>query len=167
MSTYTLEILASTPEIRSYYTQRANFSTDAGVDLYIPETTSILPYETKLVDLGVRCRMLNADGEEVSYILVPRSSIVKTPLLLHNSIGIIDVGYRNTIKAALRHCPSLNTVIRLQEDYVAECAYEIEKDTRLVQLVAPGFGKIRVILVNELPTSERGEGGFGSTGSTN
>jgi len=152
---YVLELVASSPTIRNLYTdKRANFATDAGFDLYCPVSWSIPPHSTLLIDLGVSGRMLHesdaSDAEEVSYMLVPRSSIIKTPLLLHNSIGIIDIGYRNTIKAAFR-----NTSNEM---------YTIEANTRLVQLIVPSLAPFHVKWVDELPTSERGEGGFGSTG---
>ena len=43
--------------------------------------------------------MLNND-KNIGYYLYPRSSISKTPLILANSVGIIDSGYRGNIKAA-------------------------------------------------------------------
>ena len=45
--------------------------------------------------------------------------------------------------------------------------YSVEKHTRLFQICSPTLGKVRVIIVgseNDLGTSSRGEGGFGSTG---
>ena len=41
--------------------------------------------------------MMNKDEKNVSYYLYPRSSIIKTPLRMSNSVGIIDAGYRGNI----------------------------------------------------------------------
>lgn len=87
------------------------------------------------------------------YCLYPRSSIIKTPFRLANSVGIIDSGYRGNIIAAL-DCHKAGAAIGQYE--------------RLVQICAPDLSPILVNIVDteeELgePT-ERGEGGFGSTG---
>ena len=69
--------------------------------------------------------------------------------MLANSVGIIDAGYRGEIKAAFRNFFGVHVV---------------EAETRLVQLCAPGLQPIKVTLVTELNATERGSGGFGSTG---
>ena len=84
------------------------------------------------------------------YLLMPRSSIAKTPLRLCNSIGLIDGGYRGEIMAAVDNVKS--------EDYT------VEPNQRLFQLVAMNGAPITFEIVDELSDSTRGEGGFGSTG---
>ena len=86
------------------------------------------------------------------YYSYPRSSISKTPLMLANSVGIIDSGYRGEIIGAFRNLSSSN--------------YTIEKHSRLLQICAPDLRPIHVELVDEpfFNTTERGSGGFGSTG---
>jgi dUTP pyrophosphatase len=88
------------------------------------------------------------------YYVYPRSSISKTPLMLANHVGIIDSGYRGNLMAAVRKLPS------------AQSEYVVEKHTRLFQICHPSLCPIFVVLVpeSELNSSERGEGGFGSTG---
>ena len=86
-----------------------------------------------------------------------RTYIVTNPrdadLILINSEGIIDRTYRGLIKAPVKN---LN---------VTE-PYEIKEGTRLFQIVAPDLGHIREIqIVESLPETVRGEGGFGSTGN--
>ena len=70
---------------------------DAGLDIIFPQTTTIKPGQTQLVPLGIKCW----SPEKKSYFMFPRSSIYKTPLLLANSVGIIDAGYTGEIKAPL------------------------------------------------------------------
>lgn len=170
--TYTLEIFPENEEVRSFYLERANHDDDAGVDLYVPKDTvfnglgNILhsitneyvnvnnhDRNTSMIDMKIKCRMVDENGDPVSYYLYARSSITKTPLLLANSVGIIDRGYRGSIMAAFRNLSS--------------SIYHVEKGTRLVQLCAPNLQPIKVKLVDSLASlgeTKRGEGGFGSTG---
>ena len=119
---------------------------DAGLDLYIISNQTIEPYESTLIHLGISCENL----ENKPYLLMPRSSIAKTPLRLCNSIGLIDGGYRGEIMAAVDNIKT--------EDYT------VEPNQRLFQLVAMNGAPITFEIVDELSNSTRGEGGFGSTG---
>ena len=154
----TLKLYTNNKTLRSLYEQRCNYENDAGVDLYIPETVTIDAFQTKCIDLEIKCKLEDENGTELGYFLYPRSSIIKTPLLLANSVGVVDIGYRNTVKAALRHIPyDVNN--KSSNEYI------IEQHTRLVQIVAPSMKPIKVQLVDEeFETSSRGLGGFGSTG---
>jgi len=80
--------------------------------------------------------------------LYPRSSIVKTPLRLADSVGVIDPGYRGNIMG----------VFDCYKDY------DIVSGSRLAQLCASSVFPIFVKPVNELSESNRGENGFGSSG---
>jgi dUTP pyrophosphatase len=153
---YTLEIFPDNEEVKAYYAKRVNLEGDAGVDLFVPQDTTIICKggEATLVDLKIKCRMLDPNGKAVSYYLYPRSSIAKTPLVLANSVGIIDSTYRGNIKAAF-HCINI------------KLNYEIMKGTRLVQICAPNLEPVVVKIVDNLDVTTRGEGGFGSTNSTN
>lgn len=168
---YRLELLVE-PWAAKYYKNEVNRSNDnAGYDLYC-ETIQVSGYNnaSTLINQGVCARMIRIVGEEpysqghylnatahlpeeeVHYRLVPRSSICKTPLIMSNSEGIIDRTYRGLIKAPVRN---LNLTDK----------YEISEGTRLFQIVAPDLGHIREIrIVESLPETVRGEGGFGSTG---
>ncbi|MBL6964583.1 MAG: dUTP diphosphatase, partial [Bacteroidetes bacterium] len=88
--------------------------------------------------------------ENNPYLLMPRSSIAKTPLRLSNSIGLIDGGYRGEIMAAV--------------DNIKNEDYTVEPGQRLFQLVAMDGSPIHFELVDELSHTTRGSGGFGSTG---
>jgi dUTP pyrophosphatase len=85
----------------------------------------------------------------------PRSSISKTPLMLANHTGIVDSGYRGSLIGAFRWLKTPN-----QQSYI------LEKHTRLLQICHPSLCRVVVCLVNEedLTSTTRGEGGFGSTG---
>ena len=85
-----------------------------------------------------------------SFQLVPRSSIWRTPLRQSNSIGIIDAGYRGHLMVPVDNISN--------EDYI------IKSGERLFQIVHPSLEPIKVELVDEVSDTERGSGGFGSTG---
>lgn len=138
-------------------------STDAhpnsGFDLFVPESVNFeKQFATILVNHKIKCSMVYVEPgtnetKNSAYYLYPRSSICKTPLMLANSVGIIDSGYRGWICSALR---------LLDAD-----SYQVEGYTRITQICHPSLCPIRVSLVdyeNDLGTTTRGEGGFGSTG---
>ena len=171
---YTLEILPENEEVKSWYESRSNFSSDAGVDLYIPEDLEFNLGETKFVNLKIKCRMLNSEGNTVSYYLYPRSSISKTPLILANHVGIIDADYRGSCIAALRYIPNetdlyyistCHNIFLEKYDDPIEFRYNVDKKSKLVQICSPILEKIQIKLVDSLDETERGEGGFGSTNS--
>ena len=105
---------------------------------------------TKLIDLGIKCEAFDDDGNPLSYYLRARSSISKTPMRLANAVGVIDSGYRGNIKAAL--------------DNIRDEDYTIKKGSRLVQICSPTLSPITVCIVDKVSETDRGEGGFGSTG---
>ena len=118
---------------------------DSGLDLYIVEDQIINPKETVRIKLGISCE--NLDG--ISYFLMPRSSISKTPLRLANAVGLIDAGYRGEIMAAV--------------DNIKDIPYKVEIGQRLFQIVAMDGSSIRFDISDSLSDSSRGTGGFGST----
>jgi dUTP pyrophosphatase len=150
---------------------------NSGFDLFVPQDSVFdNDFATKFVDLKIKGEMIYCDkslevtletdegeSETVSgvsyscgYYVYPRSSISKTPLMLANHVGIIDSGYRGNLMAALRKLPIADN----------SESYTVEKHTRLFQICHPTLCPVFVVLVaeSELNSSERGTGGFGSTG---
>lgn len=136
---------------------------DAGFDLLIPNQLNFVRengennFHVNKVNHRIKCSasVISADRSpyNTGYYLHPRSSIIKTPLRLANSTGIVDSGYRGNIIGAF-DC-------NVNHHYVNE--YE-----RLIQICAPSLMPIFVELVeNEQDLGEetaRGGGGFGSSG---
>jgi dUTP pyrophosphatase len=111
--------------------------------------------------MGIACEFIPKGGTNSGpFMLVPRSSISATPLMLANSIGIIDAGYRGAIRAKFRCYIDRDT-----PSTIDEFKYVAEKGLRIVQLVAPDLMPIRIELVDSLTETERGANGFGSTGT--
>lgn len=134
--------------LKSYYSEVKNLKSDSGYDLYAPETVVIQPHSVGTLDFKIRCS-LKSDNVH-GYYLYPRSSISKTPLIMANSVGIIDFGYRGNIMAKV-----FNT---------SDQPYEVKQSERLFQLCMPTLEPFLVEFVEELDSTERGTGGFGSTG---
>lgn len=133
--------------VRNMYINHGHFHEgDAGLDLFIAFKQTIKAGETTLIKLEIACEPEN----QQPYLLMPRSSIAKTPLRLCNSIGLIDGGYRGEIMAAVDNIKT--------EDYT------VEPNQRLFQLVAMSGVPITFEIVDKLADSTRGVGGFGSTG---
>lgn len=95
--------------------------------------------------------------EPCGFFVFPRSSMSKSPLILANHTGIIDASYRGNLIVAVRKCP---------QNVDGNGVFEIRKYERLFQITHPSLCRIFVVLVeeNELSTTARGDGGFGSTG---
>lgn len=170
----TLFFCVDIPELLPLYKQaieRHNHShlfetcPNAGFDLYFPKgetlgvTNGINSY---FFNLGVRAFMVRSNRKEdtedhISFYMYPRSSLAGTPLMMSNHTGIIDSGFRGQLVAAVRNLAFAH----------ADCV--IEKHVRLFQICAPHLDRFVVKLLkpedfDEFTKTERGEGGFGSTG---
>jgi dUTP pyrophosphatase len=141
---------------------------DSGFDLFLPEDTTFDFGTTKLVDLGVKCAACWLDSDNfvsnpTAFSVFARSSIGKHCLRLANNVGIIDSGYRGNLMAMVDCIRGLGKGLDTNDMET----YSVERFSRLFQVCSPTLGKVRVIIVgseNDLGTSNRGDGGFGSTG---
>ena len=146
---------------------------DSGFDLLTPYNVSShdfgytdnrLSSVTFRVPLGVKCAMsasASAERTAVGYYLYPRSSIVKTPFRMANSVGIIDAGYRGEVMAVVDNIDVANN------DISACLERYMQPMSRVFQICAPSLEPFFVRIVeheSELGVTERGSGGFGSTG---
>jgi len=137
-------------DAKSFYESKKLNTENAGFDLFVPNTVRFLPGEKKLVTMGVSAVMVDGDSLK-NYWMVPRSSISKTGLMMLNSVGVIDKSYRGELMSFLWNTTDKDVVV--------------SQGARLVQIVAGDMGDITsVSVVDRLPVSERGSGGFGSTG---
>ena len=94
--------------------------------------------------------MISKENKNIAYYLYPRSSLSKTPLIMANSVGIIDKGYRGNIKAPIKN--------------INNESYFIKKGTRLFQICNPSLESFETMVVDSLTESDRGEKGLGSSG---
>ena len=142
-----LKVKALSKSVRYMYEDHGHFHEgDAGLDLFIIEKQAIKAGETARIKLGISCENI----DNMPYLLMPRSSISKTPLRLCNSIGLIDAGYRGEIMASC--------------DNIKDFSYTAKKGERLFQIVACDSSPISYSIKDNLTETSRGSGGFGSTG---
>ena len=134
-------------EVKQMYENHSHFHDgDAGLDLFVIHEQTIEAGESTFLHLQIACE--NIDNKP--YLILPRSSISKTPLRLSNSIGLIDAGYRGEIMAAV--------------DNIKNISYKVMPGQRLFQLVGMDGSPIHFKMVDELSETSRGIDGFGSTG---
>lgn len=133
-------------------TPRRGTSGAAGADLFacIPEGSQRIKIpagSTALIDTGIAMAIPSG----YVGLVFPRSGwAVKRGLTLANAVGVIDEDYRGSIKVGLHN----------------QSKYEqtVEHDDRIAQIVIIPYMKSDFDIVDELDSTERGEGGFGSTG---
>lgn len=120
---------------------------DGGYDLKARKETSVFPQDTEFIPTGVCVEI------PVGFVglLFPRSSISKTPLRMANSVGVIDSGFTGEIKVPLYNTSDVEII-------------DIDKYERIAQLVIVPLADVSLEIVDELDDTERGTGGFGSTG---
>jgi len=124
------------------------YAGDAGLDLYALEYAVLEPGERASIRTGIAVEIL--DGE--AGLVLPRSGLaVRNGIALVNAPGLIDAGYRGEIQVLL-----LNTD--------RSVPFEIGSGDRIAQLVLVKVETPAIVEVDELAVSERGPGGFGSTG---
>ena len=122
-------------------------SAAAGMDLYALEETAIAAGETVLVHTGIALAIPEGYG---GFIYARSGLATKRGLAPANKVGVIDADYRGEIMVALHnHGKSTQTVAGGE---------------RVVQLVIAPVLMAELSLTDTLPDTERGEGGFGSTG---
>lgn len=150
-----LLVKPNNPDVYELYRNHGNYNHgDSGLDLFFTDDVTMKYGQLgKIVSLEIKCEALNDEGtKNLTYYLYPRSSISKTPIRMSNSVGIIDAGYRGDICVALDHV----------DPTIPE--YTIQKGTRLFQICSPTLEPINMELTDNLSDTERGNGGFGSTG---
>lgn len=120
---------------------------DAGMDLCSVEELVIPRGERRLVRTGLAMRLPPGYEAQVR----PRSGLaLKKGVTVLNSPGTIDEGYRGEIGVVLVN--------------LGEGQFEIRKGDRIAQMVVAPCTRAGIELVSELDSTERGAGGFGSTG---
>lgn len=125
-------------------------SGSAGMDLYacIDEPITLAGGEKAVIPTGIAIELPN---EQLAAFVFARSGLaIKHGIGLLNSVGVIDSDYRGEICVGL--------INQFKEEYT------INPDERIAQLVIMPVSVIEPVEVRELGDTERGEGGFGSTG---
>jgi dUTPase len=149
------------------FLKNGNIQRNSGVDIPLPKDTIFPPLSYIMVKLGIRARCFKLYWNEKSdipnaiikpYLIHPRSSMGKKSLILLNSSGLVDIGYTGELLALIYNLSKKEVIVRRGE--------------ALVQLVSPEMHPIEYALIANntkdyekiFNKTERGEGGFGSTG---
>jgi dUTP pyrophosphatase len=128
--------------------QRA-YAGDAGLDLSACERVVLAPGERATVGTGLAV----AIPEGYAGFVQPRSGLAaRNGITIVNAPGLVDSGYRGEVMVVL-----LNTD--------AEASFEVEPGMRIAQLVLMEVPDVDINVVSELPESERGARGHGSSGA--
>ena len=121
---------------------------DAGMDVYSTIDCSLAPGARAVIPTGIAIAL----PEGYVCLVHPRSGLAaKNGISIVNTPGTIDSGYRGEIKVILINTDQSET-------------FEIKRGDRIAQLVFQKFESARFYEVQNLPESQRGAGGFGSTG---
>lgn len=118
----------------------------AGLDLYCPFHIKVPADSQKKIPLGIAVEIPQGHMG----LLVPRSSMSKTPLRCANSVGIIDADYRGELSIAYEN--------------ISCSDYTIFRGDRIAQLIIVPIAIVDVEEAQALSETERGDGGYGSTG---
>ena len=123
---------------------------DAGLDLFSIEEKRVKPGETALIGTGIVLELPPGTEAQVR----PRSGLaLKHSVTVLNSPGTIDEGYRGEVKIIL--------INHGKEDFL------VEKQMRIAQMVIAPVAKVSLVEVEEVDSTNRGAGGFGSSGIKN
>jgi dUTP pyrophosphatase len=123
---------------------------NSGFDLFLPRDYTLVEGTSK-INYEINSAMYDSSGTPCAFCLYPRSSLYKNHLRMTNSVGIIDRGYRGDLASVFDVLEPVN----------------LKSGQRLVQVCSPSLAPFLVKLVPEiecLGLTERGAGGFGSTG---
>lgn len=126
-------------------------SGSAGMDLYacIDESITIAPGQLAVVPTGIAIAL--PDNSCAAFLYARSGLGVKHGICLSNGVGVIDSDYRGEICAGICN--------------VSDKPYTIEPDERVCQMVIAPVLTPDIVEVSELDDTQRGKGGFGSTGS--
>ncbi len=124
----------------------------AGMDLYavLDEEKTIEKGEILLVPTGIAIEL--PDENYVAYLFARSGLAIKHGITLANCVGVIDSDYRGEVCVGLVN--------------VSNTPYTITPGERIAQLVISPVSLIPTVEIDTLSDTERGEGGFGSTGKT-
>ena len=125
------------------------YAGDAGLDLRSNEELTLKPLERRLISTGLAI----AIPEGYAGFVQPRSGLAfREGLSMANTPGLIDSHYRGELKVCAVNLDSSKPI-------------KIERGERIAQLVIQKVPVVRLVEVSELDETDRGQGGFGSSGT--
>ena len=130
---------------------------DAGLDL-----TAISAETDKYGNIVYHFGLAFEIPEGYVGLIFPRSSICKKTLSLTNSVAVIDSCYRGEVTAKFKQANPFPISVKVDRSNLNNLEYEV--GDRVAQMIILPYPKIEFKEVDELSETERGTGGYGSTG---
>lgn len=122
----------------------------AGADLFacLEQPVVIAPNETVMIPLGLKCQ---PDPADMALLIFPRSGLAsKHGITLANAVGVVDTDYRGEWQVPLHN--------------LSQEPFTVEHGMRVAQLLCVPVYFPEILETLAVDTTERGEGGFGSSG---
>jgi len=160
--------------------KRPEYAGDAGYDLFARANPKVSGNPTgKSQTLGATYKSINyieydtkltigpADEREIYSMIYPRSSVSKYNLALANSVGVVDSGFRDTVKVRFRYVMQPEDIV-MKDGKILGVKINTDKiyknGDKIAQLIWCIHTHPYLNLNDKMPPSERALGGFGSTG---
>lgn len=167
MDCETTVLIKMEPNCDDLFPKKAH-NNDAAYDLFAAE--DVLIYQNEVIAIPVGFKMALKHGWEAQ--IRPRSGLaLKQGIMVVNSPGTIDEGYRGIVKVIVKYTGILNRNLAqyVENTYSSTIeftdAFEIRRGDRIAQMVISRIPSVLLIKADSLPDSDRGEKGFGSTGN--
>lgn len=141
------------PIVENFIAPEYKKDLSGGLDIYFQKDTELVIGADNVVNLGFCAEV--PEGHVA--LLVPRSSAGMKGLALRNTVGVIDADYRGEWIAHI--------VIDQQGDNVWGDNVKYKRGDRALQAIIIPFNKVDINIVDDLSVTDRGDGGFGSTGA--
>lgn len=121
----------------------------AGMDLYSSEDKVIPSKSTILISTAISVSWSGEEAQQYYLRIAPRSGLAFKNGLFVNA-GVVDYDYRGEVKVVIYNSKEVD--------------FEVKKGDRIAQCILEKIIRPQILQVEELDRTERGEGGFGSTG---
>ena len=141
------------PIVENFIAPEYKKDLSGGLDIYFQKDTELVIGADNVVNLGFCAEV--PEGHVA--LLLPRSSAGMKGLALRNTVGVIDADYRGEWIAHI--------VIDQQGDNAWGETIKYKRGDRALQAIIIPFNKVDINIVDELSVTDRGDGGFGSTGA--
>ena len=122
-------------------------TSSAGLDLYADQDVLVTSGASVMLGTGIA---IEIPQDHVGLVCI-RSSVGKAGVALANAVGVIDSDYRGELKLCLTYTAGSG-------------GHYIRKGQAVAQLIVTPYHHVELVEVDALSTTERGAGGFGSTG---
>jgi dUTPase len=124
---YVLNVCSSNIHVNNYYQKWVvKHKGDSGVDVFIPYNGTLLPKSYTKIDYDA-IFVITKNNKYYSYYLYARSHLSLIPLIVINSVGVIDAGYRGKLSSIIYNPNDFNITFKQGDKYVQICANDLSE----------------------------------------